>query len=54
MKESEIYKRLQEIVLESLVVGEEEKLEILRHLFKQEELALFTENHAEQGGQKEV
>lgn len=47
MKESEIYKRLQEIVLESLVIGEEEKLEILRHLFKREELAQFAEKHAE-------
>ena len=53
MKESEIYKRLQEIVLESLIVGEEEKLEILRHLFKREETALLTEKWQGEDGKKE-
>ena len=44
MKDSYIYKILQELVVENDYLTTEDKLEVLRLLFKQEDLALYTEN----------
>ena len=43
MKDSEIYKKLQELVIVSGFLNNEEKIAILRVLFEQEDLALYTE-----------
>lgn len=49
MKDSEIYKRLQELVVINEFLETEEKLEILRLLFEQEELARYSESREEKG-----
>lgn len=46
-KESEIYKRLQVLVVNTPVFETEDKLQILRLLFEQEDLALYSESREE-------
>ena len=43
MKKSELYHTLQQIVVTDSELYEEDKLEILRELFAQEDLAKFSE-----------
>lgn len=50
MKESAMYKILQEMVVTSNILTAEAKLEMLRLLFEQEDLALYQEGLEQQKG----
>ena len=55
MKKSEIYKLAQVAVVSSFNgLKEEQKLEIMRELIKQEDLALFVEKQAEEKANETV
>lgn len=47
MKKSEIYAMAQNAVLNSTLIGNREKLEILRELMDKEDVALFCEKQKE-------
>ena len=48
MRESDAYKILQEIVVNTPVLRAEDKINIMRLLFEQEDLALYREEHEKQ------
>lgn len=54
MKESMIYKCAQAAVLRDEGLGVQSKLEILRFLMKQEDVALFCERQAEESANEAV
>lgn len=54
MKDSEIYRILQELVVNTPGIETSDKLNMLRLLFEQEELALYTESKEEQEESKDA
>ena len=50
MKDSEIYKNLQRLVVESADISTDDKLEVLKLLFEREDLALYMEGKEGQDG----
>ena len=54
MKESAAYKILQNLLLNTTDICTEDKIDIMRLLFEQEDLALYREKHEKQeGGENE-
>ena len=54
MKDSEAYKKLQKLVLNASGICTEDRIDIMRLLFEQEDLALYREEHENQeGGENE-
>jgi hypothetical protein len=54
MKTSVIYKMAQNAVLNSTMIGNHEKLEILRELMAKEDVALFVESQEEEKANETV
>lgn len=54
MKDSKAYQVLQKLVLESNKLMPEEKISLLRLLFEQEDLAVYTESKEEQKGEDDA